>query len=116
MFIHVYRKIRKKRPLQIQAPQIGNARNPPLNRPSNISPPGGACTWKIAHKYKLKQSKNGTFTSNYKASPIDFETQISFRRQAAPNISPSKRAFKKYKPRGLFSEFDGNPFASIREP
>ena len=47
--------------------------------PPNISPPGG-CTWKIALKYKVKQSKNGKFTSNYKASPIDFETQISLRR------------------------------------
>ena len=47
--------------------------------PPNISPPG-ACTWKIALKYKVKQSKNGKFTSNYKASPIDFETQISLRR------------------------------------
>ena len=35
----------------------------------------------IALKYRVKQSKNGTFTSNYyKASPIDFETQISLRR------------------------------------
>ena len=45
----------------------------------NISPPG-ACTWKIALKYKVKQSKNSKFPSNYKASPIDFETQISLRR------------------------------------
>ena len=40
------------------------------------SPPG-ACTWKIALKYKVKQSKNDKFTSSYKACPIDFETQIS---------------------------------------
>ena len=31
-----------------------------------MSPPG-ACTWKIALKYKVKQSKNDEFTSNYKA-------------------------------------------------
>ena len=31
----------------------------------------------IAPKYKVKQSKNGKFPSNYNASPIDFETQIS---------------------------------------
>ena len=73
-----------------------------------MSPPG-ACTWKIALKYKVKQSKNGKFTSNYKASPIEFETQISVRR-APPNISPSKRAFEKCKPRGLFSEFYGFHF------
>ena len=47
--------------------------------PPNISSPG-ACTWKIALKYKVKQSQNGKFTSNYKASPVDFETQISLRR------------------------------------
>ena len=42
--------------------------------------PPGTCTWKIALKYKVKQSKNDKFTPNYKASPIDFETQISLRR------------------------------------
>ena len=36
-----------------------------------VSPPG-ACTWKIALKYKVKQSKNGKFTSNYKASATNF--------------------------------------------
>ena len=44
-----------------------------------MSPPG-TCTWKIALKYKVKQSKNGKFTSNYMVSPIDCETQISLRR------------------------------------
>ena len=34
----------------------------------------------ISLKYKVNQSKNGKFPSNYKASPIDFETQISLRR------------------------------------
>ena len=47
--------------------------------PPNISPTG-ACAWKTSLKYKVKQSKNGKFTSNYKASPIDFETRVSFRR------------------------------------
>ena len=84
--------------------------------PPNISPPG-ACTWKIALKYKLKQRENSKFTSNYKASPIDCETQISLHRYAPTNISPSKnkplkRAFEKYKPQGLFSEFYGIPFNS----
>ena len=31
--------------------------------------------------------------------------QISLRTQAPSKISPSKRAFEKYKPGGLFSEF-----------
>ena len=34
----------------------------------------------IALKYIVKRRKNGKFPSNYKASPIDFETQISLRR------------------------------------
>ena len=77
-------------------------------------------------------------TSSHKASPIDFETQISLRTLASPqtsfgvrlsriggemnawqtnpkgrlrggypHISPSKRAFEKYKPRSLFSEIYG---------
>ena len=67
------------KPLQIQAPQTGNTRNPPLNRPPNKNPLG-ACAWKIALKYKVKEEKNGKFPSSCKASPIDFETQISLRR------------------------------------
>ena len=59
--------------------QTGNAKNPPLNRPSKYKPPGGLYL-EIALKYKVKQSKNGKFPSNYKASPIDFKTQISLRR------------------------------------
>ena len=77
------------KPLQIYAPQTGNAKNPPLNRPPNISPP--RCTWKIVLKYKVKHSKNGKFTCICKASPIHFETQISLRSYALPNISPSSR-------------------------
>ena len=42
--------------------------------PPNISTPEGLYLRKIALKYKVKQGKNGKFTSNYKASPIDFET------------------------------------------
>ena len=45
-----------------KAPQTPNAKNLLLNCPQ------GACTWKIALKYKVKQSKNSKFTSNYKAS------------------------------------------------
>ena len=33
--------------------------------------------------------------------------QISLHKLAPLNISPSKRAFEKYKPQGLFSEFYG---------
>ena len=34
----------------------------------------------IALKYKVKQSKNGKFRSNQRATRIDFETQISLHR------------------------------------
>ena len=44
-----------------------------------MSPPGGLYS-EIALKYKVQQRKNGKFPSFYKASPIDFETQISLRR------------------------------------
>ena len=47
--------------------------------PLNISPPGGLYL-EIALKYKVKQSKNGKFPSNYKASPLKFETQIPLHR------------------------------------
>ena len=46
-------------------------KNPQLNRPSKYRPPGGL--------YKVKHSKNGKCPSNYKAGPIDFETQISLK-------------------------------------
>ncbi|CAH3187631.1 unnamed protein product [Porites evermanni] len=34
----------------------------------------------------------------------------------SPKISPSKRAFEKYEPRGLFSEFYGLPVARVSKP
>ena len=43
-------------------------------------PPGGGLYLEIALNYKVKQSKNDKFLSNYKASPIDFKTEISLRR------------------------------------
>ena len=64
------------KPLQIYAPQTRNAKDPPLNCPSKYKPLGGLYL-EIALKYKVNQSKNSKFRSNYKASPIDFETQIS---------------------------------------
>ena len=60
-------------------PKLVTQKNPLLNRPSKYKPPGRLVP-EISLKYKVKQSKNGKFTSNYKASPIDFETQISLRR------------------------------------
>ena len=73
------RKISKISPSMYKPPQTRNAKNPPLNRPSKYKPPGGLYS-EIVLKYKVKQRKNGKFPSIYKASPIDFETQISPRR------------------------------------
>ena len=56
------------KPLQINAPPPPNLVTPKNLRyiaSPNISPLG-ACTWEIALKYKVKQSKNDKFTSNYK--------------------------------------------------
>ena len=80
-----YRKIPKiipsmYKPLQIKAPQTGNAKNPPLNHPSKYKPPWGLVLGKLRSPYKVKQSKNIKFTSTYKASPVNFEMQISLRR------------------------------------
>ena len=60
-------------------PKLVKQKNPLLNRPSKYKSLGGLYL-EIALKYKVKQSKNSQFPSNYKASPIDFETQISLRR------------------------------------
>ena len=53
------------KPLHFFFTQTGNAKNLPLNSPSKYKPPGGLYL-KIALKYKVKQSKNGKFPSNYK--------------------------------------------------
>ena len=71
-----YRKIPKISPSKYKPTKPVTQKKTLLNRPTKYKPPG-ACTWKIALKYKVKQSKNDKFPSNYKASPIDFETQIS---------------------------------------
>ena len=60
--------------------QTRNAKNRPLNEPSKYKPPGG------------------------------LYLEIAIRIQAPPKISPSKRAFEKYKSGGLFSEFYRNYF------
>ena len=51
-------------PPKYKPPQTRNAKKPPLNRPSLYL--------EMALKYKVKQSKNSKFPSNYKASPINF--------------------------------------------
>ena len=63
-------------------------------------------------EYKVKQSKNGKFPSHYKLAQSNLKRKFPsvhkpLRIKAPPKISPSKRAFEKYKPRGLFLEFYG---------
>ena len=74
-----YSKIPKISPSKYKPPKPVTEKTLRQIAPLNISP-AGASTWTIAVKYKVKQSKNSKFTSNYKASPIDFEMQISLRR------------------------------------
>ena len=73
--------------------------------------PGGFYL-EIALKYRVKQSKNSKFPSNCKLAQSILKRKFPsidnpLRIQAPPKISPSKRVFEKYKPRGLFSEFYG---------
>ena len=65
-----YRKSPKISPSKYKPPKSVTQKTLRQIAPPNISPMG-VCTWKIALKYKVKQHKNGKFTSNYKASPID---------------------------------------------
>ena len=71
-----YRKIPKispsiYKPLQISAPQTRDPKHPPLNRPSKYKPLGGLVLGNCP-QIQSKTKKNGNFSSNYKASPIDF--------------------------------------------
>ena len=75
-------------------------KNPPLNSPSKYKPPPGACTWKIALKDKVKQSKNGKFTSNFSASPTILKRKFS------PVANPLQKKAPQKGP-GLISEFYG---------
>ena len=47
-------------PLQIKAPQTGNAKNPPLNPPSEYKPPGGLYL-ENCPQIQSKQSQNVLF-------------------------------------------------------
>ena len=75
----IYRKIPKISPSKYKP------RKPVMQKtlcwiaPLNIIPPGGLYL-EIALKYKVKQRKNGKFPSNYKASPLEFETHIPLHR------------------------------------
>ena len=69
--LQVYHKILKISPSMYKPP------GPVTQKNLQIQDPRGLVLGKLPSNYKVKQSKNGKFTSNYKASPIDLETQIS---------------------------------------
>ena len=94
------------KPLQIDAPKIVTQKNPPLNRSSEYKPPGGLYL-EFALQYKVKQSKNGKFPSDYKLA------QSILKCTFPPMHKPLKKAFEKYKLRGLFSEFYGILLTSL---
>ena len=100
-------------PLKYKLPKLATQNTLRQVAPPSIGPPGGLYS-EISLEYDVKPSKNHDgkfqFTSIYKASPVDFETQISLRRSATPNIipsklSPSKRAFEKISPGAYFRNF-----------
>ena len=97
------------KPLQIEAPQTGNVKNSPLNRSSKYRPLGGL---KLQNCPQIQSKTTVNFRTTIRLAQsilrrkflsVDKRLRISTR----PKISPSKRAFEKYKPRGLFSEFYG---------
>ena len=79
------------KPLQIQAPQNRNPKNPPLNRPSEYKPPGGL----VLGICPRIQRKNGKFSSHYKLAQSNLKRKF-------PSVD---------KPRGLFSDFYGSLIA-----
>ena len=79
--LHVHlntRKIPKISPSKYKPPKLLTQKTLRKNAPPNISPPGGLYL-EIALKYKVKQRKRCKLPSKNKASPINFETQISLR-------------------------------------
>ena len=61
----------------------------------------------FALKYKVKQSKNGTFPSNNKLAQTILKHKFPSVHKPL-QYKPHEIGFEKYKPHGLFSEFYGN--------
>ena len=61
----------------------------------------------FALEYKIKQSKIGKFPSHYKLAQSILKRKFPSVLKPLQNKTLKKRAFEKYKPRGLFSEFYG---------
>ena len=78
----------------------------PKISPSKYKPPGGLYL-EVALKYKVKQSKNGTFPFHYKLPQSILKPNFPLYMSPSKN-KPLKSAFEKYKPRGLFLEFYGS--------
>ena len=75
-------------PYKYKPPKPVTQKNPLLNRPSKYKPAGGLHL-ENCPQIQRKQSKNSTFTSNYKANWIDFQTKF-------PSIDkPLKKSFWK---------------------
>ena len=59
----------------------------------------------IVLKYKVKQRKTVNFLPGIRLAQSIFKRKSSLRTYAPPKISPSKRAFEKYKPGAYFRNF-----------
>ena len=62
-----------------------------------------------------KQSKSSKRPSNYKASPIEFEAQISLHRQTLPKISPSKGPWNNISPGAYFRNYTVLQYCKIQK-
>ena len=101
--------------IQIWAPQSGNAKNPPLNRPSKYktAPPfPGSLYWDNCPQIQSKTTKTVNLLPTVRLAQSIWKREFPsedkpLRIQAPPKISPLKRGFENCKPRGLFSEFYG---------
>ena len=106
-----YRKIPKVSPSKYKPPNPVMQKTVHQIAPPNISPV--ACTWKPSNITK-NEAKTVNLLPTMRLTQSMLKCKFPsvdkpLRIKAPPKISPSKRAFEKYKPRGLFSEFYGMP-------
>ena len=79
IMLFYYRKLPKIRTYKYNPFKVLKQRTLRYIALPNISP-SGACTWKIAPNTKKNKAKTVVFFKLYKASTLDFETQICLRR------------------------------------
>ena len=99
------------KPLQIRTPKLITEK-PSTKRPSEYRPPRGLVL-ENCPQIQINQNKNGKLPFSYKLAQSILKHTFSsvhkpLRIKAPPKISPSNRAFEKYKPQGLFLEFYSN--------